>query len=638
MVQNLSSDLPVSRLLPRDHVPPLVLQIRGSERDGQIVRIRSTRCLVGHSTQAEFRLIAAGVRAKHCTLYRGTAGTLLKALCRDVRVNGYPVTEHLLRSGDLLAIGSVEFEVLPGNDAEDNPGPSLESTPSQRAALESQLREARGNGRNRVRHLIRTLRRIKDEEGESPANRSGDAPPRNDPYRTIVLEADGNLDQPNPDLRAEIAAVRRRGRLRVQACITRLRQLRDESAATKAELKRQTERARDLETERDQHLAEAEGLRQEVDQLRAQIREIERQLDEVREAVPDENQEELREALDHLRGNNDQLREDLAYLQASESQLRGEWQEVRAENQRLLIELESIEHPLRESEASAETNESVAESSEEAPVSSGAVFARLRDAGMLKLELDNAEAPEEQEYGEPADDVSAEESGGNRFSESEAPFSGAHRSNEPLDEDEEHAQSINDYVANLLKRTGHSTPGSHAAPLEPPKQPAPAKRVEPEFTEKLTQEQYRPKATAPERNADISQLREVANATAKAAIGSHSLNRWQRQLRNKVLSAGLALAAGCSLMSLIFMTEGADLPASLAAAIGLGMAAVWGVQAVLAYRQLQTSGRRITDVDQEAPVDRRSEPVAGRRQSTEERALADRETQIPTASADSAEE
>lgn len=664
MVQNLSSDLPVSRLLPVDHVAPLVLQVRGSERDGQVVRIRSTRCLVGRSAQADFRLVAAGVRAKHCALYRGAAGTLLKALCRDVRVNGHPVTEHLLRSGDLLGIGSIEFEVLPGNDAEKNLAPSLESTPTRPAALESQLRKARGNGRNRVRHLIRTLRKLRDEEGESREDSPGD-----DPYRTIVLETEGDRDRrPKHDLQAEIAAVRRRGKLRVQACIGQLRKLREESAATRAEiqevntrleaktaalteahqrieqeleqsrqreseLQRQTELQRDLESERDQHLAEAEGLRKEVDLLRAQIQEVEQQLNEARDAAPAESQDDLRQELEHLKASNKQLREDLAYLQASESELRGEWQVVRAENQRLAAELESAERQLQEASVNVD-----AESTEEAPVSSSEVFARLREAGMLKLDLADAETPEEEAYDEPARDAYAGGSVANRFSEASSPFSGAMPSGEPIDEDEEHAQSINDYVANLLKRTGRSGSDSQAAPVAPPKKPAPVRQVESESNEKLTEEQYRPKATAPERNTDISQLRQVANATAQAAIGSHTLNRWQRQLRSKTLSAGLALVAGCSLTALVILTDGADLPAGLTAVISFGMTAFWGMQAVVAYRQLQSHGRRVTDVDPTAAPDRRDEPVAGRRRTLEERVLAELEAESQDTSADSAED
>lgn len=157
MVQNnvASRSKPASRLLGKS-TSPLVLKIEGTERDGQIIRIHAPKCLIGSSSDCQLRLIAADVQPKHCVIYRGPSGMIVKSWTRDTRVNGDTISEAWLRVGDRLSLGSLSFEVLADQLAE-----SAAATPSLPTQPQSH-RKLRKRSHRRIRNLLNVVRKQKD--------------------------------------------------------------------------------------------------------------------------------------------------------------------------------------------------------------------------------------------------------------------------------------------------------------------------------------------------------------------------------------------------------------------------------------------------------------------------------------------
>jgi hypothetical protein len=94
-----------------------VLRIRGSVRGGQEVRVRAPRCTIGAAPGCTLRLMAPGVQPVHCLVIRGSQSTVVRRLHDDTRLNGSRFGDASLSAGDLLAIGSIELEVVAPTNA-----------------------------------------------------------------------------------------------------------------------------------------------------------------------------------------------------------------------------------------------------------------------------------------------------------------------------------------------------------------------------------------------------------------------------------------------------------------------------------------------------------------------------------------
>ncbi len=180
--------------LPRDvENDRLVLRVLGSSRDGQLLRVRSNKCTIGARNDCTIRLRARGVRPMHCLIVRGGSHTLVRRWDSDTRLNGQGFSSAFLKIGDRLSIGPVELEVVtsgsPSADdsgdseppAVDDPAACPTSDPGPRATTEAaprtddglarreaeravaRLREARRQGRGRVRRLVEHLRSVRRE-------------------------------------------------------------------------------------------------------------------------------------------------------------------------------------------------------------------------------------------------------------------------------------------------------------------------------------------------------------------------------------------------------------------------------------------------------------------------------------------
>jgi chemotaxis protein histidine kinase CheA len=122
----------------------LVLRVRGTSHDGQVIRLRSSKCTIGSASDCTLRLMARGVQPMHCLILRGNRGTLVRRCSSDTLLNGQGFADAALVPGDRLGIGPIELEVLDPNrsSAEQSPrhpGPDAAPAIAARASRDPSL-------------------------------------------------------------------------------------------------------------------------------------------------------------------------------------------------------------------------------------------------------------------------------------------------------------------------------------------------------------------------------------------------------------------------------------------------------------------------------------------------------------------
>ncbi len=144
---------------------PLVLRICGSQREGQIVRLRSAKCTIGSGEHCTLRVRARGVEPLHCVLIRKAARTVVRRWAKDTRLNGASFTDASLNRGDRLSIGPIEFEVLESGSRPASDLPRDRAVPetvsggvAKRDSLVEHLEAAKDLARKRTEKLLRRLR------------------------------------------------------------------------------------------------------------------------------------------------------------------------------------------------------------------------------------------------------------------------------------------------------------------------------------------------------------------------------------------------------------------------------------------------------------------------------------------------
>ncbi|MEI8373615.1 MAG: hypothetical protein WCJ35_12380 [Planctomycetota bacterium] len=113
----------------------LVLRVRGSTRDGQVVRLESTKCTIGSGSHCTLRLRAVNIGAVHCLILRGPGRTVVRRWSPDTRLNGRNFTESALQAGDCLSIGAIDLEVVETAQ----PGLPSENLREQQCTIDQQL-------------------------------------------------------------------------------------------------------------------------------------------------------------------------------------------------------------------------------------------------------------------------------------------------------------------------------------------------------------------------------------------------------------------------------------------------------------------------------------------------------------------
>lgn len=171
-------------------VGELVLRVRGTSRDGQLLRLGSSKCTIGSGSYCSLRLRASGVRPLHCVIVRGAGSTVIRRWSPDTLLNGRDFDEATLVAGDTLSLGPIDLEVMAtasveegGNAPLEMPTESLASSDAQaddslrQAAAEAAVASAlektnqerrvlRSHAAGRVRQLVSKLRDQKAEAGQ----------------------------------------------------------------------------------------------------------------------------------------------------------------------------------------------------------------------------------------------------------------------------------------------------------------------------------------------------------------------------------------------------------------------------------------------------------------------------------------
>ncbi|EAQ81021.1 FHA domain-containing protein [Blastopirellula marina] len=491
---------------------PLVLRVEGTERDGQIVRLERAKCVIGSAASCTLRLAAAGVRPRHCVIWRGSAGMILQRVEADVLVNGQSVCEAALVAGDLITVGAVTFRIDPDSA-------QVDSLASQRhlQTLERRLGEIRGRNRRRMHRLVDLVR-----QSTSPANPVA-------PQPTAPPE--------------DTAAVERL-----------------------AETERLLE---EMQQQRDANETKINELQQQLEKLEQDYCEL--------DAAGSSAAPEVTEAQDKAHRDAADANERLQVLS------RG-WSQREAELIQRIEELENMSHQLgaspahfalTETEQAADTVDAEDEPQEYAP-EPAAPQASAADV-LAKFGFNpDADDDEEEEYDEPSPPVMA-------VSDDEPAENSA-------DADD---VSIEEYMSSLMNRVrgreGTSTnpsPSQQAAAPKPPEPPQPEKDQTP-----FNPGEFVPSRKAPEQTSDLRALRDLANQSARSAIDSHTVKRWNNMYVTKVIVSFVALTTA---ICLLVETKSFVSLQFLGAAIGIIISIFWGFQAAIVYNQVRTA-RKLAD-------------------------------------------
>lgn len=280
----------------------LVLRIHGSRRNGQIVRIRSAKCLVGSDPSCDLRLRSRYVAPLHCLILRGPGGTVVRSWSRDTRINGLAFDDARLGEGDFLSIGPINFEVLEVNS------PRAEELPPRRPYFGNAATEGGGcataecnslsvlsaeANRGRARRVIEALRqsraqveRLESELRSLQASRETESATSRDDFEAQRRQWQEAVETREKELAAFRTAVATKERVwagqatRMESRIAELETALSEALQT-LEASPDTSR---LEAELQQQRAELDRTRDELERLEREaddrVRELERRLAE----------------------------------------------------------------------------------------------------------------------------------------------------------------------------------------------------------------------------------------------------------------------------------------------------------------------------------------------------------------------
>jgi predicted lipid-binding transport protein (Tim44 family) len=230
------SDCPVGLAETADG--PLVFQIRGSSRDGQIVRLRSRKCTVGSGPRCTLRLDARGVRPLHCLIIRGEKATVIRRWSGDTRLNGRTFADAELSPGDRLGIGPIELEVLDCTERFDVPPIPLQTDYPPRDepdATAARLGLANRQGRRRTRSLIAELRSLREQLAQLEQRQSLAETNARNFQQTQEKTKQEAFEQQRGRWDAEQAETENRLAARVEELDTRAKELDDQQQAFEQE-------------------------------------------------------------------------------------------------------------------------------------------------------------------------------------------------------------------------------------------------------------------------------------------------------------------------------------------------------------------------------------------------------------------
>ncbi len=100
--------------------PETVLLVKGSSHDGEPITLNGRLITIGSSSNCDLRLLARGVKPLHGFLVRGRVNTVYRACEGQLTLNGEPTLEGIIHPGDRLGVGPVELIFMPDNRLQAN--------------------------------------------------------------------------------------------------------------------------------------------------------------------------------------------------------------------------------------------------------------------------------------------------------------------------------------------------------------------------------------------------------------------------------------------------------------------------------------------------------------------------------------
>jgi hypothetical protein len=592
----------------------LVLRVRGSSRDGQIVRLASPKCTIGSGEQCTLRLRARSVGRTHCLILRGPNGTMARRWAPDTRLNGAPFTDALLTAGDRLSVGGIDLEILATGEPPHRP--KVETTARMRdrdADLDTQRRQLDDDRRE----LDCQRQRLQAEQQSFDARQAQWQADRQSFHaqqaqwqaERAAAEQDLRPDSEQPVAQAaEVTARAAELDGRETELNKRVAELSSRSADLDARIEALDRRVVELQAAETRLVEERTALENDRRQWEGQRTAREAELDgrtrdlDVRASelgshttVWQSRAAELESRSADLAARVEELDRRAAAQQAAEARLgeertalendRRQWESQRTERE---AELEGRARDLdaRSAEPAAEVKPSDEEvefetPKEGAPVDLAAVFRKIGAKPVLP--------EEEEEEPRPAKFPMR----GKLGVEESSPARPAVETSLAKPKDEEDEGSIDDYMAQLLQRMrspgGQTTASASRPAASPPRAPMASDALASSETESFASPaaelppgrrkpaQMSPMTVAPEKHGGLAAMRELANMSAQTALHKHARGQTKKSARGKLLVAAVGALVGGLLLVLWLHWEAGPL-AFVAAMAGFTVGSVWGVQ------------------------------------------------------------
>ncbi|MFO0913091.1 MAG: hypothetical protein U0795_09045 [Pirellulales bacterium] len=281
------------RTNPAPRQGSLAFRIASPGRQGQIIRLATSKALIGAGANCQLRLKGAGVRQAHCLVLSGPSGVFVRCVHPDTRINGWPFQDAQIVPGDRLTVGAVELEFVEAS-APPSPRPELfeqarsarllapESTPSVPAADSPQPPSANDQATTTP----------------TPATSAAELPAEPTSWEQIPSPQLEQLERLTEHLRNQIRTTRRVGHQRLRTCLNKIRSVNDgvvQLQSTVGQLQTSVDAlsVRQAEGERRAQTAELK-----LAAAQTELRDCQEQLDTERSSRHQDQQEltELREA------------------------------------------------------------------------------------------------------------------------------------------------------------------------------------------------------------------------------------------------------------------------------------------------------------------------------------------------------
>jgi hypothetical protein len=502
----------------------LVLRIRGTDQDGQLFRLRARKCTIGTGEKCTLRLSDKNIAPLHCLILRGQGGTVARRWAPKTLLNGQPFSDAELAPGDTLGIGPLEFEVVALNEGGDYTAMrssdefSTRTIPFQDDSLIKETREPSD--------LIESLNAAK-----------------------------AVWDLRNNQINQEVAALENEKQL-----LTR------EKTAFSEERNAFAEERKVFDADRAALLTDRSALQAERETQRIE-----------KESLFSE-----RNCLEVERQQFKSLHSERERFQKEVDDFQKERDSRELELQRWAAELAAATQAAADAEKVGKQLECL--EAEGKPEKTDDPKAEVDLQEILRRLGHNVEFPDDEP---PASNEDFKRMpGACASSECETP---SLATSEPPAEDEE---SIDNYMAQLMQRLGAKTPGTGVAPPRTGEQAASSRPAASEAASEPSPQapspregvwqrrepvELAPRAVAPEKSVDLSALRDLANLSAKQALGKHEHQQLKMAKRSKLIVIGVSLAVGAGLLWHWRAHNGGTLLA-ISALLSFLIAAYWGLQ------------------------------------------------------------